>query len=253
MNAALYSMRVMHKRHVPPFYRFVYRLFYLLVDIDQIATVAREHRLFSYNRWNLLAFFDRDHGSHEQRRLRPWVEATVARHGVELDGGPIRLLCMPRIFGYVFNPISLYYCHDRRGALVAIVAEVHNTFGEMHSYVLHAGGQAMDLGTEFIRPKRFHVSPFLDVSGEYRFRFESPDASIRVLINEWDNEQAILTATMAGTRHALSDAAIVRWLVSLPLQTLNVVIRIHWQALKLWLRGAGYRSRPLPPDEESTG
>ena len=253
MNAALYSMRVMHKRHVPPFYRFVYRLFYLLVDIDQLDSVSRRHQLFSHNRWNLLAVYDRDHGRRQEGPLRPWVEATVARHGVELDGGPIQLLCMPRILGYVFNPISLYYCHDHHGALRAIVAEVNNTFGETHSYVLHAGGQAMDLDHEFVQPKRFHVSPFLDVSGEYRFRFERPDASIRVLINEWDNEQAILTATMAGTRRPLSSAAIVRWLVGMPLQTLNVVIRIHWQALKLWLRGAGYRPRPAPPGEESTG
>lgn len=253
MSAALYSMRVVHKRHIKPFYRFVYRLFYLLVDIDRVETTSRQHRLFGYNRWNVIAFYERDHGSHQNGPLRPWVEETAARHGVQLDDGPIQLLCLPRILGYVFNPISLYYCHDRKGELRAIVAEVHNTFGEMHSYVLHAQGAAMDLAQDFVRPKRFHVSPFLDVSGEYRFHFDAPDESVRVLINEWEGEQAILTAAMTGKRQNLTDGAIVRWMLTMPLQTMSVVFRIHWQALKLWLRGAGYRPRPAPPDKESTG
>ena len=117
MTAALYSMRTMHRRHVAPLYRFVNRIFYLWLDIDHVDDAARGRRLFSYNRWNLLSFFDRDHGHRRDGPLRPWVTTIAARHGIELDDGPIHLLCLPRVFGYVFNPISLFYCSDRHGAL----------------------------------------------------------------------------------------------------------------------------------------
>ncbi len=253
MTAALYSMRTMHRRHVAPLYRFVYRIFYLWLDIDHVDDAARGRRLFSYNRWNLLSFFDRDHGHRRDGPLRPWVTAIAARHGIELDDGPIHLLCLPRVFGYVFNPISLFYCSDRHGALRAIVAEVRNTFGEMHSYVIHQHGEPLNLDQHFDRSKRFHVSPFLDVAGTYRFEFTAPAESARVIINEYKDETPILTATLSGQRQPLTDAAIARLMLAMPFHTLGVVIGIHWQALKLWLRGAGYRPKPAPPHEESTG
>ena len=253
MDAALYNMRVMHRRHVAPLYRFVYRVFYLWVDIDDVAAATRGRRLFSHNRWNLLSFFDRDHGDEDDAPLRPWVEAVLRRHGIDTGGGAIRLLCLPRVFGFVFNPISLYYCHAPDGGLRAIVAEVRNTFGERHSYVIHEQGKAMNLERSFDRDKRFHVSPFLDVAGFYRFSFDQPDESARVVIHEYKDGERILTATLSGRREPLTDAAIARLMIAMPFHTLGVVIGIHWQALKLWLRGAGYRPKPAAPHEESTG
>lgn len=250
MSAALYSMRVMHARHVAPLYRFVYRVFYLYVDIDRLDDIARSLRLFSVGRFNLLGFYNRDHGPHTDQPLRGWVVDQLARKGIELDGGRIQILCLPRILGYVFNPISLYYCHHADGVLRAVLVEVHNTFGEMHGYLIHDAGAPLDLSRTHDKAKRFHVSPFLDVCGDYRFTLDAPGDTTRVVIKEFDDGQPIMTAAMHGTARPLTDTAIISRVLAMPLATLKVTAAIHWQALKLWIRGAGYRPKPAPPHEE---
>ncbi|MGB0213450.1 MAG: DUF1365 domain-containing protein, partial [Algiphilus sp.] len=162
-----------------PLYRFVYRVFYLLVDIDRLAETARRHRLFSYNRFNVLSFHDRDHGV-APGGLRAWVDRTLAARGIRLGGGRVRVLCMPRVLGHVFNPISLFYCEDAGGALRAVIAEVRNTFGERHCYVLEAGGDALEWEQPLGVRKRFHVSPFMALEGGYRFRLQEPGERLRV-------------------------------------------------------------------------
>jgi len=245
--AYLYSSRVMHRRLIAPLYRFVYRVFYLLLDIDHIDTAAQGLRLFSHNRFNLLAFHDRDHGLGEAGGLRCWAEGVLANAGIDLDGGRIRLLALPRLCGFAFNPISLWYCEHRDGSLRAVIAAVRNTFGESHGYLLASDGRAMPYEALHEKEKCFHVSPFLDLVGRYRFTLNEPAERLRVSIHETREGVPILDATLAGERIALSDAAILKLVLAMPLMTLKVVAGIHWEAWKIWLRGARFHRKPPAP------
>lgn len=248
----LYPSRVMHRRLVAPFYRFVYRLFYLLLDVDRIDELHARLRGFSRNRFNLVSFHDRDHGDGAPGALRAWAERLLAADGVRLDGGRIRLLCLPRILGFAFNPIAIWYCEHRDGSLRAVIAEVRNTFGEKHCYLLASGGRPMTYEGPHEKDKCFHVSPFLDLVGRYRFRFSEPGAVVRVLIHETREAVPILDATLAGERRALTDGALLRQVALMPWMTLKVVAGIHWEALKIWLRGGKFHRKPEPPEPEFT-
>lgn len=250
--AALYPARVSHRRRVPPYYRFVYRVFYLLLDVDRIAEAARGLRLFSHNRFNLLAFHDADHGNGERGGLRAWAERVLTEAGIALQGGRIRLLCLPRVLGFGFNPISLWYCEHRDGSLRAVIAEVRNTFGEKHAYLLASGGAPMPYPLAQDKDKCFHVSPFFDLVGRYRFLLSEPGERLRLVIHESREGQPILDATLAAERRALSDSAVLGQVLRVPLMTLKVVGAIHWQALKIWLRGARFHRKPNPPQAEVT-
>jgi uncharacterized protein len=248
---ALYPTRVMHRRRVAPLHRFVYRVFHLLLDVDRIDELDRRLRLFSRNRFNLVSFHDRDHGD-GATPLRAWAERLLAAEGIRLDGGRIRLLCLPRLLGFGFNPIALWYCEHRDGRLRAVIAEVRNTFGEKHCYLLASGGRPMAYDRPYEKDKCFHVSPFFDLQGRYTFRFAEPGARVAVRIHERREGLPILDATLAGRRRALTDAALLAQAAAMPWMTLKVVFGIHWEALKLWLRGAKFHRKPEPPAPEYT-
>jgi DUF1365 family protein len=248
----LYPSRVMHRRLVAPLYRFVYRLFHVLVDVDRLGELHARLRLFSHNRFNLVSFHDRDHGGGAAGGLRAWAEQMLAAEGVRLDGGRIRLLCLPRILGFGFNPIAIWYCEHRDGTLRAVIAEVRNTFGERHSYLLASGGRPMAYEGPHEKDKCFHVSPFMDLVGRYAFRFSAPAETVRVLIHETREGAPLLDATLAGERRALTDGALLAQVALMPWMTLKVVAGIHWEALKLWLRGARFHRKPEPPALEVT-
>lgn len=254
MSAAgsLYPSRVMHRRLVAPLYRFVYRLFYLLLDVDRIGELDRTLRLFSHNRFNLVSFHDRDHGGGEPGGLRAWAERMLAAEGVRLDGGRIRLLCLPRLLGFAFNPIAVWYCEHRDGSLCAVIVEVRNTFGERHSYLIASGGRPLTYEGPHEKEKCFHVSPFMDLAGGYSFRFSEPGETVRVLIHETRAGAPLLDATLAGERAALTDGRLLAQVAAMPWMTLKVVVGIHWEALKLWLRGARFHRKPEPPALEYT-
>lgn len=247
----LYPSTVMHRRLIAPLYRFTYRIFYLLLDIDRLDEVDRSLRLFSRNRFNLVSFHDADHGD-GRTALRPWVEARLAREGVHLDGGRIRLLSLPRLLGFAFNPIALWYCEHRDGTLRAILAEVRNTFGEKHGYLIASGGRPIAYEGPHLKEKCFHVSPFLDLTGRYDFRFTAPGDALRVLIHETRDGAPLMDATLHGRREPLSDARLLARVLAMPWMTLKVVAGIHWEALKLWLRGARFHKKPEPPALEMT-
>lgn len=236
----------MHHRPGSPRYRFFYRVFYLLLDLDAIDAACGASRLLSRNRFNLLSFYDRDHGAHDGSRLRQWAETLLAEEGLDGTGGRIRLLSMPRVLGYGFNPISLYYCDDAAGQALATIVEVHNTFGEHHVYVLRAEGgsgqaQARD------KPKRFHVSPFFDRSGYYRFHVLAPRERMGLGVRLYDDQDQLkIATTLNGERHALSTATIARAAVAVPFMSFKVITAVYWQALKIWLRGAVFHGKPDP-------
>lgn len=231
--SCLYTGSVMHRRLRPRRHHFRYRSWWMLIDLDELAHVAPRLRLFSRDRFNVVAFHASDHG-HDHQPLRTQIEDCLRRIGIEPDGGPIRLLCMPRVLGYAFNPLSIYFCHDRHDALAALVYEVHNTFGERHSYAVAA--RASGDGTFRQRnDKRFYVSPFLAMDMAYDFRVgQLPDQSLAVAICGSDAEGPVLHAVLRARRRELSDGALLRLLVSHPFVTLKVIVAIHWEALRLW-------------------
>ncbi len=250
MYAALYPSRISHRRLFPKAYRFVYRVFYLLVDVDHIDDTARRLRLFSHNRFNLLSIYDRDHGHGEDGGLRRWAESLLRERGIELEGGRIRLLSLPRVFGYAFNPISMWYCEHADGSLRAVIAEVRNTFGETHSYLLASDSAAMPYQQVHEKEKNFHVSPLMDMEGRYRFTFNDPSARSRVVIREYRRGELLLVATLAGERRELNDRSILKQVLAMPLMALKVVAGIYWEALKIWLRGTKFHSKPEPPSHD---
>ena len=249
-DACLYFGSVMHERLRPRRHALRYRVFSLLVELDEIPALAARLALFSHNRFNLFAFHDRDHGRRDGSALRPHVEASLARAGIALDGGAIRLLCFPRMLGYVFNPLSIYFCHHRDGDLRAILYEVRNTFGEMHSYLIpasHAGAvqrQSCD--------KTFYVSPFMEMACRYEFRLAVPGERLAVTIRQTDAAGPVLHASLEGRRVPLTDRALVLAFLRYPLMTLKVIAGIHWEAAKLWRKGLRPLPRPAPPRDAVT-
>lgn len=251
--ACLYPARVMHQRHIAPLYRFVYRVFYVLVDVDRLDELHARHRFFSRNRFNLLSLHDRDHG--DGRGLRIWAERILKAGGIDLHGGRIRLLAMPRVLGMAFNPISLWYCDDRKGIPRAVIAEVNNTFGEKHSYLLTSGlasgAGPFSYEQVYEKDKVFHVSPFLPVAGQYQFRLTPPGASLACGIFERRDGARVVDATLTAQALELTDGAMLKQVLRLPWQMLKVVLGIHWEALKIWLRGGRFHPSPAPPQEMS--
>lgn len=248
----IYRGQVMHRRLGDTPYRFEYAVFSLLLDIDRLADTAGRSRIFGYNRPGLLGFYDRDHGPGDGTPLRPWIEAHLARCGIDLDGGCIQLLCFPRVFGYVFNPLSLWYCHHCDGTLRAVLCEVSNTFGERHGYLLHAHGAPMRWPVRDSRTKCFHVSPFLPPRLRYQFRLTAPDAELSIAIRCMQGDSLRMAAVQIGTAEAFTDLNLLRNLVRMPFMTFKVMLMIHWQALKLFLRRTPFHSKPAAPTEEVT-
>lgn len=247
LRSALFEGEVVHQRFAPRRHRLRYGVFQMLFDLDEIPDMDRRLRLFSHNRFNALSFHDSDHGDGDGTPLRAYVERILAEADVRLEGGRIALLCMPRILGHVFNPLSVYYCHHADGRLAAMIYEVNNTFGQRHTYLIPAGAgdgrtvrQACD--------KDFYVSPFMDMDMRYEFRLAEPGATVATAINGRGPDGGLLIfASFTGERRELTDAALARALAAHPFMTLGVVAAIHWEALKLVLKGIRLRDRPPPP------
>lgn len=243
--SALYIGDVMHQRLDRIAYRFDYKVFSLLLDLDELPQLHRRLRLFSHNRFNLFSLRDRDHGGRDGGALRPWLEMLLRARDIELEGGRILLLCFPRVLGYVFNPMSVWYCHHRDGTLRAVVCEVRNTFGEMHHYVLAPpGGGPMAWQPVYHADKVFHVSPFIGPQAEYRFHFDEPAERMRIYIDEVADSKPLLQAALSGVRAPLTDGKLFRVSWRIPLMPFKVMAAIHWQALRIWLRGASFHRMP---------
>jgi DUF1365 family protein len=257
-QSALYVGRVIHQRLKPRRHRLRYRVFSVLIDLDELSSLDRRCRLFAHNRFAPLSFHDGDHGSGEGGPLRPWVLSCLEAAGVPgfpADAGPVRVLCYPRVFGYVFNPLSVYFCHRRGGELAAMLYEVNNTFGQRHCYLIPIGdGAGIDATTAIEQrcAKGFYVSPFIPISGSYQFKVRLPAESAYLVINHSDDTGYVLHASFEGRRVAFGDRAILRSLLTHPLMTLKVMAGIHWEALRLWLKGVPLVARPQPPAEPVT-
>ena len=245
-RSALYVGAVLHRRLRPFMHRLRYRVFWILFDLDEIEQLPRRLWLFSRNRFNALSFYDTDHGDGGPRPLREQIDGLLRSAGIDLPGCAIRLLCMPRIFGYGFNPLSIFFCYTAGGSLTAMIYEVHNTFGQRHSYlfpVSERGGAVI----EHRCGKEFYVSPFMDMDMTYDFRVALPNQHVSVAIATSDCAGVQLVAALTGDRRMLSDAALLRVLITHPLLTLKVIGAIHWHAARMLLKGRRLRPHPEPP------
>lgn len=238
MRSGLYDGLVVHERLRPRRHRLRYRVFSLLIDLDELELLTKRLKLLGINGPGVLSFHEKDHG--DGGDLRAWVNAQLATAGIAADGR-IEMLTYPRMFGYVFNPLTTYYCHGRDGVLKAILYEVSNTFGGRHAYVLPARDDS-----ETVRhacDKQMYVSPFMPMECRYNFVMRRPGDRVQVLINEDDTNGRLLTASFSGKRVELSDGALFKALLSHPLMTLKIVAGIHVEALKLFLKGVPYVPR----------
>ena len=252
------SGRVTHRRLGPLAHGFRYGLYMHRLDLAELPVIDRQLRLLGINRWRPSAFYEADHlrgpGS-----LRERVTARLVAHGVTTAIARIELLTQCRVFGYVFNPVSFFFCYDHEASLVAIVAEVNNTFGETHCYVLPAQASAHDLvdgGDAAARvwhdKKVFHVSPFMTLDGTYRFQFTVSDAHADVRIDLHRDGAPVFVSRLSLDRRPLSDRTLAVLLARYPLAPLRVIGAIHWEALRLWWKGATYHPKPpYAPDTVS--
>ena len=246
--AVLYPGKVMHARLKPFGHRFKYRVFTCLFDLDALNVATKLSGIFSLNRINLLSFYEKDHlPVDDERSLRDYASNLAEDAGCERPSR-ILLLAYPRIFGFVFNPIANYFCYAGNGSLTAVIYEVRNTFGERHSYVCKVeDGQLTDAGLRQERNKIFYVSPFMDMEMRYHFRVLPPCDEVKVRIFETEGPDPILSATFYGKAKTFNTANLAGQIARLPFMTLKVVAGIHWEALKLWAKGAKFHSRGKPP------
>lgn len=239
-DGALYFGDVIHARLNPVRHRFQYSVFSLWLDIDRIAQTTAQLKLLAYNRFALFSFFDRDHGARDGSPLRAWVESSLRAAGIPAPAGPIRLLCFPRVLGHVFNPLSIYFCYDERNQLRATLYEVRNTFGEMHVYAIDANA-AKDSAIIQTVGKSFYVSPLMQMDARYEFNLTPPTEAFALTIRESGPQGPLLMATHRATRKLLTDRALFQAFATHPLMTLKIICAIHFEALRLFLKGARYQ------------
>ncbi len=238
---------VRHTRLRPKHHAFSYTTFFLLLPMRSMESPASPGpgaTALSRNQRGLLSFYDRDHGDGRENALH-WLLALLAAEGVQDADGEIWLQTYPRVLGYAFKPVSFWYCHRADGSLRAVVVEVNNTFGERHFYVLD--GQDVRWGATLVAHKAFHVSPFCAVEGVYRFRFMRTEGSIVARIEHDDNVGPLILTSLSGSLEPFSASLARRAFINTPLMTLGVVGRIHWHALKLWLKRVPFHRKPAPP------
>jgi len=242
-NSCIYSGFVTHRRFKPKRHFFTYKTFSLLIDLNEIENLGKKIQFFSYNKFNILSFYDEDHGPRDGSSLVNWVKTTLADAKINIGPGTIKLLCYPRIFGYVFNPLSIYYCYDENLQLKAILYEVKNTFNEQHTYVFSASSSSNLILHKC--NKKFYVSPFIEMKTFYNFRLLNPGKTLNVFIKQRDIEGTLLTACQVGKKIEMSNKNLLFQFFSHPLMSLKVILAIHFEAFRLWIKGVKHVKRKI--------
>ena len=244
----LYIGKTSHARFTPFEFRFSYNIALIDIDIDRLDEASACSSLFKAEKSALFSFRRKDHGARTDNPLRPWALSQFAKADVDLDGGPIRLVTFPRHAFYKFAPISLWYGYGPDGQLRGVIYEVNNTFGETHAYVAAANNEP----GRTLADKAFHVSPFFDISGKYRFTMRPPGACLDLVIDSLDGDQRTHMANIVARARPATTPQFARLALMMPLSTLGVTFAIHWQALKLWIKGAKYRPKPPLPAHDTS-
>jgi uncharacterized protein len=248
----LYDGDVMHARMRPRTHRFAYKVYTLLIDVTRLNAADRQSAFFSVGRFNLLSFRPQDHGDGSDAPLAQQMVKALAEAGLNKPIGRIFLSCYPRVLGFVFNPISVYFVFDPADQLIALIYEVRNTFGEIHTYVAPLKGDEFSpAGIRQERAKLLHVSPFMDMNMRYHFRIRPPGETLSIRILETSSDGPMLAATFHGQQKALTASSILAAFIRMPLMTLKVVAGIHFEALRLWLKGIRFYHAPPPPPAKS--
>lgn len=247
MRSALYTGTLVHARRVPEDHVFRNGVCFYVLDLDELPELDKRLRLFAHNRPNLVTFHDRDHLGDPGSSIRDNVERFLADHDIDLAGGRIQLLTNLRVAGYIFNPVSFFYCYSAAGQLECVVAEVQNTFGERWPYLLRAADGAARHAVLVDTPKRLHVSPFFCMNQRYTFALSEPGKDVYARIDVAEDGVRVFAAVLAGSRHELTNASLARMQLRYPLMPAQVGAAIHWQAFRLFLKGLPFHSKPEPP------
>ena len=233
-NSLIYNGNVIHKRFKPKEHYFKYKVFSLLIDLDELHIIKKKIKIFSYNKFNILSFFDKDHGPRDGTSIKEWIKKNLKEIGIIDNNIQIKLLCYPRIFGYVFNPLSVFFIYNQSSELISILYEVKNTFGEQHTYIFRTNDNKIIKNN---CSKKFYVSPFIEMDCEYNFRVLKPSNTISVIIDQKDKNGKLLYASQDGIAQELNEKNLLFTYISHPLMTFKIIAAIHYEALKLWIKG----------------
>ena len=239
MNSCIYNGEVNHTRFKPVKHFLNYKTFSLFIDLDEIEQLDKSISIFSHNKFNIFSFYNKDHGDRDGNCLKKWVISNLQKYKIEGNISKIKILCYPRIFGYVFNPLSIFYCYEN-DKLKSIFYEVKNTFNEQHTYIFKIkDGEEIKQKCK----KKFYVSPFMDMETFYNFKLIDPNQRLSVMIKQTDAEGTVLTATQTGYKKEFNFKQLLINFFRYPLMTIKIISSIHFEALLLWKKGAIYRRR----------
>jgi len=243
MTSSIYNGTVIHKRFKPKTHYFKYSVFSLLIDLSELETLDKKIKFFSFNKFNLISFFEKDHGSRDGSSLIKWVKKNLYENNIQYNNITIKLLCYPRIFGYVFNPLSVFFIYDNNEKLISILYEVKNTFGEQHTYIFKVENDSKLF--QHNCAKKFHVSPFIEMNCNYFFRILKPGEKISIIIDQYQINEKILYASQDGSRANLNSKELLKSYLKHPLMTFKIISAIHYEAFKLWTKGVRFIKKKL--------
>ena len=242
-NSSIYSGTVIHKRFKPKTHYFKYSVFSLLIDLSELDYLSKKIKIFSHNKFNLVSFYEKDHGNRDGSSLTLWVKKNLKDININSENIKIKLLCYPRILGFVFNPLSVFYIYDLEEKLICILYEVKNTFGEQHTYIFRVDNDQKLY--QHNCPKKFHVSPFIEMNCQYFFRLIKPGEKISVIIDQYDKQDKILYASQDGVRSEFNTKQLLKSYIKHPLMTFKIIIAIHFEAFKLWAKGIKFIKKKI--------
>ena len=232
-NSKIYTGKVIHKRFKPKEHYFKYNVFSLLIDLNELEEINKYIKFFSYNKFNIISFYDKDHGDRDGSSIKLWVKKNLKSIGIMTEDISIKLLCYPRIFGYVFNPLSTYFIYNKHSELISIFYEVKNTFGEQHTYIFKAQNEKI---VQNKCKKKFYVSPFIEMDCEYHFKTLNPREQLSVVINQNDKDGKLLFASQDGISKDFNNKNLILSYLTHPLMTFKIIGAIHYEAFKLWAK-----------------
>ena len=234
-SSCIYSGNVIHKRFKPKKHFFSYKVFSLLIDLSEIDDIEKKINFFSYNSFNILSFYNTDHGPRDGSSLNKWVKKNLRKAKINTQDIKIKLLCYPRFFGYVFNPLSIFYCYNKNSKLKAILYEVKNTFGEQHTYLFRCKTKSKIIFHKC--NKKFYVSPFIKMKTYYNFKLSDPKKKIDIIIRQNDIDGPLLFARQIGKKVRLNGKNLLYQFLKHPFMAFKIIMAIHYEAFRLWVKG----------------